>query len=144
MEKTTAKEKAWDNFEANPQLYPIVNGVATEQAEINQTLLAIELFKKREETFLTRNVQTYLGIVLQTWQDWLNEKIESIEEEVTEQLVNGYINGTGDNIFGDYVRSFVKNRESDYYDLSQIAYRFVQREPNGIRLITNQNEVTQI
>lgn len=140
MERTKVNANAWDHFEANPKLYPIVNGVATEEAEINQTLLAIELFKKREESSIVRSVQTYLEWVLRAWQDWRDQKIDSIEEETTEQLVNGYINGTGDKIFGDYVRSFIKNSATDDYELSQIAYRFVQREPNGIRLITNQNE----
>lgn len=140
MERTKVKANAWDHFEANPQLYPIVNGVATDEAEINQTLLAIELFKKRDETSLTMSVQTYLEWVLKAWQDWRDQKIDSIEEEVTEELVNGYINGTDSTGFGDYVRSFIKNSATDDYELSQIAYRFVQREPDGIRLITNQNE----
>lgn len=140
MERTKVNANAWDHFEANPKLYPIVNGVATDEAEINQTLLAIELFKKREESSMVRSVQTYLEWVLKAWQDWRDQKIDSIEEEITEELVNGYINGTDSTGFGDYVRSFIKNSATDDYDLSQIAYRFVQREPDGIRLITNQNE----
>ena len=135
---------AWDQFEANPQLYPIVNGKPTEQSEINQTLLAIELFRNRAEDSMVRSVHTYLDWVYEAWRNWLDAKIESLEEEVTEELINGYINGTDSTGFGNYVRSFIKNSATDDYELSQIAYRFVQREPNGIRLITNQNEVTQI
>lgn len=131
---------AWDHFEANPKLYPIVNGIATEEAEINQTLLAIELFKKRAEDSMVSSVQTYLEWVFEAWRNWLDAEIESIEEEVTEELVNGYINGTDSTGFGNYVRSFIKESATDDYELSQIAYRFVQREPDGIRLITNQNE----
>lgn len=138
--RNDVKEKALDHFNMNPQLYPIVGGAVTEQAEVNQTLLAIELFRNREDTFVIKSIQTYLKWVLEIWEEWVSEKIESLEEEVTEQLVNGYINGTGDNIFGDYVRKFIVNNETDDYDLLQIAYRFVQREPSGIRLITNQNE----
>lgn len=144
MERTTVNANAWDHFEANPKLYPIVNGTATEQAEINQTLLAIELFRNREESSMVRSVHTYLEWVFEAWRNWLDAEIESIEEEVTEELVNGYINGTDSTGFGNYVRSFIKESVTDDYELSQIAYRFVQREPDGIRLITNQNEVTQI
>lgn len=135
---------AWDNLEANPHLYPIVNGVATEQAEINQTLLAIELFRNRAEDSMVSSVHTYLDWVFEAWRNWLDAKIESIEKEITEELINGYINGTDSTGFGDYVRECTKNSTVDDYELSKIAYRFVQREPNGIRLITNQNEVTQI
>lgn len=131
---------AWDHFIANPKLYPIVNGTATEQAEINQTLLAIELFRNRAEDSMVSSVQTYLEWVFEAWRNWLDAEIESIEEEVTEELVNGYINGTDSTGFGNYVRSFIKESATDDYELSQIAYRFVQREPDGIRLITNQNE----
>lgn len=131
---------AWDHFIANPKLYPIVNGTATEQAEINQTLLAIELFRNRAEDSMVSSVQTYLEWVFEAWRNWLDAEIESIEEEVTEELVNGYINGTDSTGFGNYVRSFIKESVTDDYELSQIAYRFVQREPDGIRLITNQNE----
>ena len=144
MEKTTVKEKAWDNFEANPHLYPIVNGVATEEAEINQTLLAIKLFKSRAEDSMVKSIQTYLEWVLQVWYKWHYEKVESIEDEITEELINVYINGTDSTGFGDYVRECTKNSTVDDYELSNIAYRFVQRDPNGMRLITNQNEVTQI
>lgn len=140
MERTTVNANAWDHFIANPKLYPIVNGTATEQAEINQTLLAIELFRNREESSMIRSVHTYLEWVFEAWRNWLDAKIESIEEEVTEELVNGYINGTDSTGFGNYVRSFIKESVTDDYELSQIAYRFVQREPEGIRLITNQNE----
>lgn len=143
-EVSEVKQKALDNFEANPQLYPIVNGVATEEAEINQTLLAIKLFKSRAEDSMVRSVQKYLEWVLQVWGEWYYDKVRSIEEEVTEELINGYINGTDSTGFGNYVRSFIKNSATDDYEMSQIAYRFVQREPDGIRLITNQNEVTQI
>ena len=136
--------KAWDNFEANPQLYPIVNGKPTEQAEINQTLLAIKLFKSRAEDSMVSSVHTYLDWVYEAWRNWLDAKIESIEEEITEELINGYINGTDSTGFGDYVRECTKNSTVDDYELSNIAYRFVQRDPNGMRLITNQNEVTQI
>lgn len=131
---------AWDHFIANPKLYPIVNGTATEQAEINQTLLAIELFRNREESSMVSSVQTYLEWVFEAWRNWLDAEIESIEQDVTEELVNGYINGTDSTGFGNYVRSFIKESVTDDYELSQIAYRFVQREPDGIRLITNQNE----
>ena len=144
MEKTTVKEKAWDNFEANPQLYPIVNGKPTEQSEINQTLLAIKLFKSRAEDSMVTSVHTYLDWVYEAWRNWLDAKIESLEEEMTMDLINGYINGTDSTGFSDYVRECTKNSTVDDYELSKIAYRFVQREPNGIRLITNQNEVTQI
>lgn len=136
--------KAWDNFEANPQLYPIVNGKPTEQAEINQTLLAIELFRNRAEDSMVSSVHTYLDWVYEAWRNWLDAKIESLEEEMTMDLINGYINGTDSTGFSDYARECIKNSTVDDYELSNIAYRFVQRDPNGMRLITNQNEVTQI
>ena len=140
MERTTVNANAWDHFIANPKLYPIVNGKPTEQSEINQTLLAIELFRNRAEDSMVSSVQTYLEWVFEAWRNWLDAEIESLEEEVTEELVNGYINGTDSTGFGNYVRSFIKESATDDYELSQIAYRFVQREPEGISLITNQNE----
>jgi hypothetical protein len=93
---------------------------------------------------MVSSVHTYLDWVYEAWRNWLDAKIESIEEEITEELINGYINGTDSTGFGDYVRECTKNSTVDDYELSKIAYRFVQRDPNGMRLITNQNEVTQI
>ena len=128
-------------FKASPELYPIINGIVREEDEdtvdVNLTLLAIDLFRAREDKWFTS---------LKMYVDEVKEAFEQYIEELAEEAVKFVINlheGSIDNakhytlesLFADYVSDWIKNGgEGD--DIRDIAHNFVHYD-GGQYLITN-------
>lgn len=131
-------------FKSNPGLYPIVNGIVRDEdedtVEINLNLLAIDLFRSREDTWCT-TLKTYVEEVKEAFEYYIDELRDDAVQLVCE-LYTGEANVKHYNtqtFFADYVRDWIKNSESDDYELKEIAYNFVVYD-GGQYLITNQNE----
>lgn len=130
-------------FKANPELYPIINGKVREEdedtVEINLNLLAIELFRNREDKWCT-TLKMYIKEVQEAFK-WY---IVDIEDSVISYLIRLYTTDDTSNtelqeIFGDYVREHIKDINNYGYEMRDIAYNFVMYD-GGQYLITNQNE----
>jgi hypothetical protein len=130
-------------FKASPELYPIINGIVRDEDEdtvdVNLTLLAIDLFRNREDKWCT-GLKMYAEEVKEAFEYYR----EGLAEEAVELLIGIY---TGEfpnphsNLlqeFGDYVRDWIKNN-GDGDELKDIAYNFVVYD-GGQYLITNQDE----
>lgn len=131
-------------FKASPELYPIVNGIVREEDEdtvdVNLTLLAIDLFRNREDKWFT-SLKSYVEEVKEAFEYYIQELRDEAVQLVCE-LYTGEANVKHYNtqtFFSDYVREWIKNSESDDYELKEIAYNFVVYD-GGQYLITNQNE----
>ena len=131
-------------FKSKPGLYPIVNGIVRDEDEdtvdINLTLLAIDLFRSREDKWFT-SLKTYVEEVKEAFEYYIDELRDDAVQLVCE-LYTGEANVKHYNtqtFFADYVRDWIKNSESDDYELKEIAYNFVVYD-GGQYLITNQNE----
>lgn len=130
-------------FKSNPGLYPIVNGIVREEDEdvdVNLTLLAIDLFRNREDKWFT-SLKSYVEEVKEAFEYYIDELRDEAVQLVCE-LYTGEANVKHYNtqtFFSDYVREWIKNSESDDYELKEIAYNFVVYD-GGQYLITNQNE----
>lgn len=128
-------------FKSNPGLYPIVNGIVRDEDEdtvdINLNLLAIDLFRSREDTWFT-SLKSYVEEVKEAFEYY----IEELRNNAVELFIGIY---TGEfpkphslsQEFGDYVRDWIKNNGDDD-ELKDIAYNFVVYD-NGQCLITNQD-----
>lgn len=128
-------------FKANPELYPIINGIVRDEDEdtvdINLNLLAIELFRSREDTWCT-TLKMYVEEVKEAFEYY----IEELRNNAVELFIGIY---TGEfpkphslsQEFGNYVRDWIKNNGDDD-ELKDIAYNFVVYD-NGQCLITNQD-----
>jgi hypothetical protein len=130
-------------FKASPELYPIINGIVREEDEdtvdVNLTLLAIDLFRNREDKWFTS---------LKMYADEVKEAFEYYREGLAEEAVKFVIDlheGSIDNakhytlesLFADYVSDWIKNGgEGD--DIRDIAHNFVVYD-DGKYLITNQD-----
>ena len=70
-------------FKASPELYPIVNGIVRDEDEdtvdVNLTLLAIDLFRNREDKWCTS---------LKMYADEVKEAFEQYIEEMAEEAVD--------------------------------------------------------
>jgi hypothetical protein len=130
-------------FKASPELYPIVNGIVRDEDEdtvdINLTLLAIDLFRAREDKWCT-SLKMYVDEVKEAFK-WY---IIDIEDSVISYLIRLYTTDDTNNtelqeIFFDYVMENVKDINNYGYELRDIAYNFVVYD-GGQYLITNQNE----
>lgn len=130
-------------FKANPKLYPIVNGIVRDEdedtVEINLNLLAIDLFRNREDKWCT-TLKMYIKEVQEAFK-WY---IVDIEDSVISYLIRLYTTDDTSNtelqeIFGDYVREHIKDINNYDYEMRDIAYNFVMYD-GGQYLITNQNE----
>ena len=129
-------------FKASPELYPIVNGIVREEDEdtvdVNLTLLAIDLFRAREDKWFT-SLKMYVDEVKEAFEQY----IEEMAEEAVDFLILLYTSETNQyeelqDAFGDYVIDWIKNGgEGD--DIRDIAYNFVHYD-NGKYLISNQDE----
>lgn len=131
-------------FKASPELYPIVNGKVREEDEdtvdINLTLLAIDLFRNREDKWFT-SLKSYVEEVKEAFEYYIQELRENAVRFVID-LHEGSIDNakhyTLESLFADYVSDWIKNGgEGD--ELKDIAYNFVVYD-GGQYLITNQNE----
>jgi hypothetical protein len=130
-------------FKASPELYPIVNGIVRDEDEdtvdVNLTLLAIDLFRAREDKWCT-SLKMYVDEVKEAFK-WY---IIDIEDSVISYLIRLYTTDDTNNtelqeIFFDYVMENVKDINNYGYELRDIAYNFVVYD-GGQYLITNQNE----
>lgn len=130
-------------FKSNPELYPIVNGKVRdedeEKVEINLNLLAIDLFRNREDKWCT-TLKMYIKEVQEAFK-WY---IVDIEDSVISFLIRLYTTDDTSNtelqeIFGDYVREHIKDINNYGYEMRDIAYNFVVYD-DGKYLITNQDE----
>ena len=130
-------------FKANPELYPIVNGIVRDEDEdtvdVNLTLLAIDLFRNREDKWCT-GLKMYVDEVKEAFK-WY---IIDIEDSVISYLIRLYTTDDTNNtelqeIFFDYVMENVKDINNYGYELRDIAYNFVVYD-GGKYLITNQDE----
>jgi hypothetical protein len=137
------KDAAKAAFKASPELYPIINGIVREEDEdtvdVNLTLLAIDLFRNREDKWFTS---------LKMYADEVKEAFEYYREGLAEEAVKFVIDlheGSIDNakhytlesLFADYVSDWIKNGgEGD--DIRDIAHNFVVYD-DGKYLITNQD-----
>lgn len=131
-------------FKASPELYPIVNGIVRDEdedmVEINLNLLAIELFRSRDDNWFT-SLKTYVEEVKEAFEYYIDELRDDAVQLVCE-LYTGEANVKHYNtqtFFADYVRDWIKNSESDDYELKEIAYNFVVYD-GGQYLITNQDD----
>ncbi len=130
-------------FKSNPELYPIINGIVREEDEdtvdVNLTLLAIDLFRNREDKWCT-GLKMYVDEVKEAFK-WY---IIDIEDSVISYLIRLYTTDDTNNtelqeIFFDYVMENVKDINNYGYELRDIAYNFVVYD-GGQYLITNQDE----
>ena len=129
-------------FKASPELYPIVNGIVRDEDEdtvdVNLTLLAIDLFRNREDKWCT-SLKMYADEVKEAFEQY----IEEMAEEAVDFLILLYTSETNQyeelqDTFRDYVSDWIKNGgEGD--DIRDIAYNFVVYD-GGKYLITNQDE----
>ena len=128
-------------FKANPELYPIINGVVRDEDEdtvdINLNLLAIDLFRTREDTWCT-TLKMYVEEVKEAFEYYIQE----LRENAVQLFIDIYTGEQPDNNnllqeFGDYVRDWIKNNGDDD-ELKDIAYNFVVYD-GGQYLITNQD-----
>lgn len=131
-------------FKSNPELYPIVNGIVREEdedtVEINLNLLAIDLFRNREDKWCT-SLKRYADEVKEAFEQYIEELAEEAVKFVID-LHEGSIDNakhyTLESLFADYVSDWIKNGgEGD--DIRDIAHNFVNYD-DGQYLITNQNE----
>ena len=129
-------------FKASPELYPIVNGIVRDEDEdtvdINLTLLAIDLFRNREDKWFT-SLKSYVEEVKEAFEYYIQE----LRDDAVQLFVDIYTGEQPDSNFlrqefADYVRDWIKNSESDDYELKEIAYNFVVYD-GGQYLITNQD-----
>lgn len=136
------QEAAKAAFKSNPGLYPIVNGIVRDEDEdtvdINLNLLAIDLFRTREDTWCT-TLKMYVEEVKEAFEYYIQE----LRENAVQLFIDIYTGEQPDNNnllqeFGDYVRDWIKNNGDDD-ELKDIAYNFVVYD-GGQYLITNQNE----
>ena len=131
-------------FKSNPELYPIVNGIVRDEDEdtvdINLTLLAIALFRAREDKWFT-SLKMYVEEVKEAFEQY----IEDLSEEAVRFVIDlheGSIDNakhyTLESLFADYVSDWIKNGgEGD--DIRDIAHNFVVYD-GGQYLITNKDE----
>ena len=129
-------------FKASPGLYPIYSGIVRDEDEdmvdVNLTLLAIDLFRAREDKWYT-SLKSYVEDVKEAFEQY----IEQLSEEAV-QLVIDCHGGSIDNaplqyLFADYVSEWIKNGGEDD-DIKDIAYNFVVYD-NGKYLISNESKV---
>jgi hypothetical protein len=130
-------------FKASPELYPIVNGIVREEDEdtvdVNLTLLAIDLFRNREDKWCT-GLKMYVDEVKEAFEQY----IEELAEEAVDFLILLYTSETNQyeelqDTFGDYVIDWIKNSGEEEYELKDIAHNFVVYD-GGQYLITNKDE----
>jgi len=130
-------------FKSNPELYPIINGIVREEDEdtvdVNLTLLAIDLFRNREDKWCT-GLKMYVEEVKEAFEQYIEELAEEAVKFVID-LHEGSIDNakhyTLESLFADYVSDWIKNGgEGD--DIRDIAYNFVVYD-GGQYLITNQD-----
>lgn len=128
-------------FRLNPSLYPIYSGIVRDEdedmVEINLTLLAIDLFKAREDKWYT-SLQSYVEDVKEAFEQY----IEQLSEEAVQLVVDshgGSIDTIHQYLFADYVSEWIKNGGTDD-DIRDIAYNFVVYD-NGKYLISNESNV---
>jgi hypothetical protein len=131
-------------FKSNPELYPIVNGIVREEdedtVEINLNLLAIDLFRNREDKWCT-GLKMYVYEVKEAFEQY----IEELAEEAVDFLILLYTSETNQyeelqDTFGDYVIDWIKNSGEEEYELKDIAHNFVVYD-DGKYLITNESKV---
>ncbi len=140
-------------FKSRPELYPIVNGIVREEDEdtvdINLTLLAIALFRAREDKWCT-GLKMYVDEVKEAFEYYREELAEEAVELLigiytgelligiyTGEFPNPYVNLLQE--FKDYVSDWIKNGgEGD--DIRDIAHNFVNYD-GGKYLITNASKV---
>ena len=132
-------------FKSNPGLYPIVNGIVRDEDEdtvdVNLTLLAIDLFRAREDKWFT-SLKMYVEEVKEAFEQY----IEDLSEEAVKFVIDlheGSIDNakhyTLESLFADYVSDWIKNGgEGD--DIRDIAHNFVNYD-DGKYLITNESKV---
>ena len=130
-------------FKSNPELYPIVNGIVREEdedtVEINLNLLAIDLFRNREDKWCT-SLKRYADEVKEAFEYYI-EELRNNAVELFVGIYTGEYPNPHSNLrqeFGDYVRDWIKNN-GDGDELKDIAYNFVVYD-DGKYLITNQDE----
>lgn len=128
-------------FKASPELYPIVNGIVRDEDEdtvdVNLTLLAIDLFRNREDKWCT-SLKMYADEVKEAFEQYIEELAEEAVKFVID-LHEGSIDNakhyTLESLFADYVSDWIKNGgEGD--DIRDIAHNFVHYD-GGQYLITN-------
>ena len=131
-------------FKSNPELYPIVNGIVRDEDEdtvdINLTLLAIALFRAREDKWFT-SLKMYVEEVKEAF-EYYREELEEEAVKFVIDLHEGSIDNakhyTLESLFADYVSDWIKNGgEGD--DIRDIAHNFVVYD-GGQYLITNKDE----
>jgi hypothetical protein len=132
-------------FKSSPGLYPIVNGIVRDEDEdtvdVNLTLLAIDLFRAREDKWFT-SLKMYVEEVKEAFEQY----IEDLSEEAVKFVIDlheGSIDNakhyTLESLFADYVSDWIKNGgEGD--DIRDIAHNFVNYD-DGKYLITNESKV---
>ena len=130
-------------FKASPELYPIVNGIVRDEDEdtvdVNLTLLAIDLFRNREDKWCT-SLKMYADEVKEAFEQY----IEEMAEEAVDFLILLYTSETNQyeelqDTFRDYVSDWIKNGgEGD--DIRDIAHNFVNYD-DGKYLITNESKL---
>lgn len=132
-------------FKASPELYPIVNGIVRDEDEdtvdVNLTLLAIDLFRNREDKWFT-SLKMYVEEVKEAFEQHIEELAEEAVKFVID-LHEGSIDNakhyTLESLFADYVSDWIKNGgEGD--ELRNIAHNFVNYD-DGKYLITNESKV---
>ena len=132
-------------FKANPGLYPIINGIVRDEDEdtvdVNLTLLAIDLFRAREDKWCT-SLKMYADEVKEAFEQYIEELAEDAVRFVID-LHEGSIDNakhyTLESLFADYVSDWIKNGgEGD--DIRDIAHNFVHYD-GGKYLITNESKV---
>ena len=132
-------------FKSNPGLYPIVNGIVRDEDEdtvdVNLTLLAIDLFRAREDKWFT-SLKMYVDEVKEAFEYYIEELAEDAVKFVID-LHEGSIDNakhyTLESLFADYVSDWIKNGgEGD--DIRDIAHNFVHYD-DGKYLITNESKV---
>lgn len=138
------KDAAKAAFKSNPELYLIVNGIVREEDEdtvdVNLTLLAIDLFRNREDKWFT-SLKMYVEEVKEAFEYYREELAEDAVELLigiyTGEFPNPYVNLLQE--FKDYVSDWIKNGgEGD--ELKDIAHNFVNYD-DGKYLITNESKV---
>jgi hypothetical protein len=140
-------------FKASPELYPIINGKVRDEDEdtvdINLNLLAIDLFRNREENFTKVTIEGQTRMILTSLKSYVDEVREAFEyyvermrDEAVEFLILLYTGEANEYkelqiTFGNYVSDWIKNG-GDGDELQDIAYNFVNYD-DGQYLITNQD-----
>ena len=128
-------------FKESPELYPIVNGIVRDEDEdtvdINLTLLAIDLFRARDNNWFT-SLKVYVDEVKEAFEYYIDE----LRDNAVQLFIDIYTSEQPDNNnllqeFADYVRDWIKNNGDDD-ELKDIAYNFVVYD-GGQYLITNQD-----